>query len=120
MRQQAAQGVARNRHLVADTVALVHKGVHHTRCNHDGSRCGKQVVFAIQRSFDGTLHQQLELVQLQMPVCRNCPLVQLAAHVDWLIVQNVIGLVVPDFPERNHQQGGGGFHGSWTQVNAGN
>jgi hypothetical protein len=56
--------------------------------------------------------EQLELVQRFVPVRRNRPVHLLAAHRHRLVVQAVVGLVVPDLAERNQQQGrGAGFMG---------
>ena len=45
------------------------------------------------------LLEQLELVQTRMPMCRNRPVVQLAAHLDRFAMQAVVGLEMPNLTE---------------------
>jgi hypothetical protein len=49
-------------------------------------------------------------VELTVPVRRYLPLVQLTTNADRLVVQAIVGLKVPDFPKRHHQQRAGSVH----------
>src|SRR5262245_14640527 len=89
---------------------LVDETMHGWRRDHPGRGRLQRISRAVDRQGDGAAGQQIELMNVLMTVRGDVPVMEASAHLNRLVMQHVVRLKVPHFPEWHRQQGCGRAH----------